>query len=98
MLKALSVRIWICVESLWRSRATVLAANSAMLIVCLSGCDLISMCVVVCVSGLTMDAPNVGFPDFWDPSMYMKLSGSHAAEWSELEVWGSMCVGSGMFG
>ena len=51
-------------------------ANSAMSIVCLSGCDLISMWVVDCVCGLTMDAPNVGFSIFWDPSVYMKLSGS----------------------
>ncbi len=83
MLKALSVRIWICGESLWRSRATVMAANSALLIVCLSGWDLIPMWVVVCVCGLTMDAPSVGFPAFFDPSMYMKMSGFHAA-WTGL--------------
>jgi len=65
IMKALSVRIWICNESLWRSRATVVAANSALSIVCLYGCDLISMWVVVCVCGLTMDTPNVGFPIFF---------------------------------
>ena len=79
MLKALSVRIWICVESLWRFRATAMAASSALLIVCPSGCDLISICVVVCVCGLTIDAPNFGFPVVWDPSVYMKLFGLQAA-------------------
>jgi hypothetical protein len=49
----------------------VIAINSAMLIVCLSCCDLTSICVVVCVEGLTMDAPSVGFPVFWEPSVYM---------------------------
>ncbi len=99
MLKALSVRIWICGESLWRSRATVMAASSALLIVCLSGCDL----VVVCVCGLTMDAPNVGFPVLWEPSVYMKLFGFHAAR-KELSgrcgvvVYGLVCLGRGLCG
>ena len=98
MLKALFVKIWICVESLWRSRTTAMAANSAMLIVGLSGCDLISMCVVVCVCELTIDAPSLGFPVFWDPSVYMKLSGFHAAR-NGLSggCWG-LCVSLGMFG
>ena len=43
---------------------SVIAVNSALLIVCLSGCDLTSMRVVVCVEGLTIDAPSVGFPVF----------------------------------
>ena len=41
-----------------------IAVSSAFLIVCLSGCDLTSICVVVCVEGLTMDAPSVGFSCF----------------------------------
>ncbi len=43
----------------------VIAVSSALLIVCLSGCDFTSICVVVCVDGLTMDAPSVEFPCFW---------------------------------
>ena len=38
--------------------------SSALLIVCLSVCDLTSICVVVYVDGLTMDAPSIGFPVF----------------------------------
>ena len=51
----------------------MIAISSALFIVCLSGCDLTSICVVVCVEGLTMDAPiaSVGFPVFWEPSVYM---------------------------
>ncbi len=46
--------------------------------------------------GLTMDAPRVGFPFFCDPSVYMKLFGSHAA-WKGLGergrgVCGGVCV------
>ncbi len=96
MLKALSVRIWICVESLWRSRATAMAVSSALLIVCLSGCDLISIFVVVCVCGLTIDAPSLGFPVFWDPSVYMKLPRFQVARNGlSGRRWGR-CVGLGM--
>ena len=49
----------------------MIAVSSALLIVCLSGCDLTSMCVVVGVAGLTMAAPSVGFPVFLEPSVYM---------------------------
>ncbi len=98
MLKALSVRILICGEFLWRSRATVMAANSALFIACLSGCDLISMWVVVCDRGLIMDAPIVGFPVFGDPSVYIKLSGFHVA-WNGLSGRrGGRHVGLCMFG
>ena len=62
MMKALSVSI----ESVWSSSlassAMVIAASSARLIVCLSGWDIISICVVVWVLGLTMDASSVGLP------------------------------------
>ena len=49
----------------------VIVVSSALLIVCLSRCDLTSMCVVVFVEGLTINAPSVGFPLFWEPSVYM---------------------------
>ena len=62
MLKALSVRIERVWSYLFTSSARVIAAYSARLIVCLSGCDLISMCVVVCVVRFAMDAPSAGLP------------------------------------
>ena len=61
----------------------VIVVSSALLIVCLSGCDLTSMFVVIFVEGLTIDAPSVGFPLFWEPSVYMKLFGIQAA-WNGL--------------
>jgi hypothetical protein len=61
----------------------VIVVSSALLIACLSGCDLTSMCVVVCVEWLTMDAPSAGFSVFWEPSVYMSLCGFHAA-WNGL--------------
>ena len=57
----------------------VIAASSSRLIVCLSGCDFISIYVVVCVFALTMDAPSVGLPAIRDPSVQMKSVGFHAA-------------------
>jgi hypothetical protein len=57
--------------------------SSALLIVCLSGCVLISMRVFACVRGFTMDAMSAGLPVFLHPSMYMKLFGFHAA-WNVL--------------
>jgi len=42
-----------------------MASNSALLIMCLYGCDFISMWVAVCVCELMMDAPSVGFPFFF---------------------------------
>ena len=62
MLKTLSVnmeRVWLFLLAF---RARVMAARSARFIVCLSGCYFISIYVVVCVFGLTMDAPKVGLP------------------------------------
>ena len=40
-----------------------------------------------------MDTPNVGFPVFWDPFLYMKLYIRilRCAEWSEWEMRGSIC-------
>ena len=79
MLKALSVkmeRVWLFLLAF---RARVMAASSARLIVCLSGCDFISICVVVCVFGFTMDAPKMGLPVTREPSVYMYSFGFHAA-------------------
>ncbi len=69
MPKALSVRIWRVGASLCRSRARVMAESSALLMVCRSSCDFISMWKVILVLGFTMDAPSVGFPVFCDPSV-----------------------------
>ena len=57
MSKVLSVRIERIWSNLLASSAKLMAANSFRLIVCLSRCDLISMYVMVCVVGFTMDAP-----------------------------------------
>ena len=60
MLKRLPVsieRVW---SSSLASSAMAIAASFARLIVCLSGCDFISICVVVWVLGLTIDALSVG--------------------------------------
>ena len=73
-------------------------ANSALLIVCLYGRDLISMWVVVCVCWLTMDVPNVGFPIFGDPSVYMNLSEFHAVRYGLSGRCGGRYVGSSMYG
>ncbi len=66
----------------------VIAASSAQLIVCLSGWDFISICVVVCVLGFTMDVPCVGLHATKDPSVQMKFVGFHAARY------GRICGGS----
>ncbi len=60
MLKALSIKMERVCSRLLALRARVMAASSARFMVCLSGCDLISIFVVVWVLGLTMDAPKVG--------------------------------------
>ena len=49
--------------------ATAMVANSALLIMCLSGCDLMSMCVMEFVLGFTTPAPSVGFPLTCDSSV-----------------------------
>ncbi len=69
MLKALSVSIERDGTCLCRSSAAVMAASSALLIVCLSGCDFIYMCVVVLCLGSTTDAPSLGLPLICDPSV-----------------------------
>ena len=69
MLKALSVSIKRDFSCLLVSSARVIAASCARFIVFLSGCDFISICVMVLVFGLTMDAPMVGLPATKDPSV-----------------------------
>ena len=81
MLKALSFSIESVWSSLLASSAMEMAASSARLIICLSGWDFISICVVVCVLGFTMDAPSVGLPVTMDSSVYMKFIGFHAARY-----------------
>ena len=49
--------------------ATAMAANCALFIVCLSGCDLMLMCVMVFVFGLTTPAPRARLPFTCDPSV-----------------------------
>jgi len=67
MLKTLSVRIERDGSCLCWSNAVVMVASSALLMVCLSGCDFIPMCVVVLCLGSTTDAPSVGLPVICDP-------------------------------
>ena len=69
MPKALSVRICRVCSSLCMSSARVMAESSALLIVCRFYWDFISMWKVVPVVGFTMDAPSVGFPGFFYPSV-----------------------------
>ncbi len=69
MRKVLYVRVWRSGAFLYRSMARVMAASFAMLIVFRSSWDFISMCVVMPVIGLAIDAPSVGFPAFCDPSV-----------------------------
>ena len=66
-------------------RARVRAASSVLLIVCLSFCYLMSMCVTLCVRGLTTHAPSVLFPLICEPSVYTKSLGFHVL------LWGLVC-------
>jgi hypothetical protein len=69
MQNELTVRmlIWFSVFSCLSATAT--AANSALLIVCLSSCDLMSMYVMEFVLGFTTPVPSVGFPLTCEPSV-----------------------------
>ena len=49
--------------------AIAMAASSAMLVVCRSGCDLMSMCVTEFVLGITTPAHTVGLPLTCEPSV-----------------------------
>ena len=66
MIKAMSARIKRIGSCLCWSSGVVMAASSALLMVCLSGCDFISMCVMVLCLGSTTDAPRVGLPVICD--------------------------------
>ncbi len=69
MMKAMSVkieRVWSCLLAF---RARVMAASSARLMVCLFGCDFISICVVILVLRLIMDAPRMGLHVTREPSV-----------------------------
>jgi hypothetical protein len=58
-----------------------MVASLALFIVCRSGCDLMSMCVVMSAFGLVTPAPSVGFPFTCDPSVYTKSFGLHFLLW-----------------
>ena len=98
ILKALSVSIEREFSCLLVSSARVIAASSARFIVCLSGCDFISMCVMVLVFGLTMDAPRVGLPVTRDPSVYMKSARFHAPWYGRICKGSCVCMFQSMVG
>jgi hypothetical protein len=56
----------------------VMAGNSALSMVCRSGCDLISILVVVLFVRSTIDAPRAGLPPICEPSAYIKSECIHA--------------------
>ncbi len=62
-------------------RATVMAASFALLIACLYGCDLISMCVMVCVLGFATPTPSVVLSLTCKPYVQMNSSGLHFLSW-----------------
>ena len=63
----LSVRMLIWSSLFSCLSATAMATSSALLIVGLSGCDLMSMCVMEFALGFTTPAPSVGFPLTCEP-------------------------------
>ena len=69
MLKAPSFKMTRVCSCLLALSAKVMASSSARFMVCLSGCDFISLCVVVWVLGLTMDAFRVGLLVTREPSV-----------------------------
>ena len=69
MQNEMSVRMLIWSSVFSCLSATAMADSSALLIVCLSGCDLMSMCVMEFVLGFTIPAPSVGFPLTSEPSV-----------------------------
>ena len=54
-----------------------MTASSFKLIVCLSGCDFISIWVIVFVCGFTTPAHKMGLPLICEPSVYTKLLEFH---------------------
>ena len=89
----LSVRMvmWLFVFSCFS--ATAMAASSALLIMCRSGCDLMSICVMVFVLGFTTPAPSVKFPLTCEPPVHMKSSRFHLRLWCV--VWSILVLGRG---
>ena len=69
MQNELSVIILRCSSVFSIPRAIVMAASSALLIACLSFCDLMSMYVTFCVRGLTTPALSVLLPFTCEPSV-----------------------------
>jgi hypothetical protein len=67
ILKRLYVRIERVGLPLLASSAREIVTSSAMLIVCRSGYDLISVCVIVCMARFTINAPSVGLLVTCDP-------------------------------
>ena len=72
-----SVRILRCSSVFSVLRAMVMAASSALLIMCLSFWDLIYMCVTCYVRGLTTPTPSVLLPSTCEPYVYTKSLGFH---------------------
>ena len=52
-----------------------MAASSALVMVCVSSCPDASMYVVVFVGEWITEAPCLGFPSLWEPSVYVHASG-----------------------
>ena len=81
MQNELSVRIFRCHSVFSALSAVAMAASSALLMVCLSFWDLISMCVTSSVRGLTTPALSVLLPLTCEPSVYTKSLGFHFLLW-----------------
>ena len=94
----LSVRIERCSSVFSVLRAVVMAVSSALLIVCLSFWDLISMCVTFSFRGLTTPAPCALLPFTCEPSVYTQSLGFHFLLWGLVckivGVW-CVCIGVG---
>ena len=95
MQNELSVIILRCSSVFSMLRAKVMAASSALLIVCIF-CDLMSMCVTFCVRGLTTPARSVLLLFTCEPSVHTKSLGFHFLLWgwvfSIVVVW-CVCIG-----
>ncbi len=74
----------------------MIADNSALLMVCRSSWDLISMWMVMPVLELTIDAPSVGFPVFFSVRVDATFRAPHGLELFEgvlkWDVWRVWCV------
>ena len=99
MQNELSLSILRCPSVFSCVRATVMAASSARLIVCLSICDLMLICVMLCVRGFTTPAPSVLLPLTCEPSVYTNSLSFHFLLWglvyNNVGVWCGW-IGMGM--